>query len=220
VNEQENISKYGVIEALDGVVTGIEEKPREAMSHLVNTGVYSFGDAIFEEIEQETDLTSVIRNMISLGREVRICGATGRWLDVVYPWDMLKLNDLALANTSPATGGTIESGVTMRGLVSVGKGTIIRSNSYIVGPAIIGENCEIGPSACVLPSTSIADNVCISPFTVITNSVDRRRTSPGTHWLHDRGALQYRRRRCHFPWSHRREPLPGKSAEGAGPKRP
>jgi glucose-1-phosphate thymidylyltransferase len=171
VNEQENISKYGVIEALDGVVTGIEEKPREAMSHLVNTGVYSFGDAIFEAIEQETDLTSVIRNMILLGREVRICEATGRWLDVVYPWDMLKLNDLALANTSPATGGTIESGVTMRGLVSVGKGTIIRSNSYIVGPAIIGENCEIGPSACVLPSTSIADNVCISPFTVITNSV-------------------------------------------------
>lgn len=171
VNEQENISKYGVIEAQDGIVTSIVEKPKEAISHLVNTGIYSFGSEIFDGIEQETDLTSVIRNMIALGREVRICEATGAWLDVVYPWDMLKLNDFALAKTSPATGGTIESGVTMKGLVSVGKGTIIRSNSYIVGPAIIGENCEIGPSVCILPSTTIGNNVCIAPFTVITNSM-------------------------------------------------
>jgi NDP-sugar pyrophosphorylase family protein len=45
----------------------------------------------------------------------------------------------------------------------------VRSNSYIVGPAIIGENCEIGPSVCILPSTSMGNNVCVMPFTVIDN---------------------------------------------------
>ena len=84
---------------------------------------------------------------------------------------MLQLNDLALAKISPATGGTIESGVSIRGLVSIGQGSTIRSNSYIVGPAIIGENCEIGPSVCILPSTSMGNNVCISPFTIIANSI-------------------------------------------------
>ncbi|UCC61339.1 MAG: NTP transferase domain-containing protein [Dehalococcoidia bacterium] len=171
VKEQEFVSKYGVIEAQDGAVTSIIEKPREALSHLVNTGIYAFGDDIFDQIDQETDLTSVILNMIGLGQEVRVCEATGDWLDVVYPWDMLRLNDSALANISPSTGGSIENGVNIKGLVSVGEGTIIRSNSYIVGPVTIGKNCEIGPSVCVLPSTSIGDTVCISPFTTIDNSI-------------------------------------------------
>ena len=171
VKEQENISKYGVIEAQDGIVTSIVEKPKEALSHLVNTGIYAFSDEILDLIAQETDLTSVILNMIALGHKVKTCEATGSWLDVVYPWDMLQLNDMALAKISPATGGTIESGVSIRGLVSIGKGSTIRSNSYIVGPAIIGENCEIGPSVCILPSTSMGNNVCISPFTIIANSI-------------------------------------------------
>ena len=171
VNEQKNVSKYGVIEAQDGIVTSITEKPSEAISHLVNTGIYTFNDDVFDLIGQETDLTSVIRNMINSGHEVQTCSATGAWLDVVYPWDMLQLNDIALSSISPVTGGTVESGVSIKGTVSVGKGTTIRSNSYIVGPAIIGENCEIGPGVCILPSTSIGDNVSISPFTTIANSI-------------------------------------------------
>jgi NDP-sugar pyrophosphorylase family protein len=43
--------------------------------------------------------------------------------------------------------------------------------AYIVGPVVIGENCEIGPNVCILPSTSIGDNVSVSPFTTIENSV-------------------------------------------------
>lgn len=175
VKEQENISKYGVIETQNGVATDIVEKPErrlgDVLSHLVNTGIYAFTDDIFQFIDQETDLTTVIQQMIARGHEIKVRETGGTWLDVVYPWDILKLNDLALAKTSPVTAGTIERGVTLKGLVSIGKGTIIRANSYIVGPAIIGENCEIGPSVCILPSTSIGDNVCIFPFTVVTNSM-------------------------------------------------
>ena len=147
------------------------EKPKESLSHLVNTGVYTFTDEILDLIGQETDMPSVIRNIIAKGHKIKICEAAGAWLDVVYPWDILKLNDLALAKISPAVGGTIEKGASIKGLVSIGKGTTVRSNSYIVGPAIIGENCEIGPSVCILPSTSIGNNVCILPFTVVDNSM-------------------------------------------------
>jgi glucose-1-phosphate thymidylyltransferase len=185
VREQENVSKYGVIETENGVVTNIVEKPKEAVSHLVNTGIYAFSDEIFGLIEQETDLTSVILNMINQGHEVKTCEASGTWLDVVYPWDMLQLNDSALASLHAVTGGIIESGVSLKGLVLVGKGTTIRSNSYIVGPVIIGEDCEIGPSACILPSTSIGNNICISPFTIIENSIiaDGAEIGPSSHIL-------------------------------------
>jgi glucose-1-phosphate thymidylyltransferase len=53
----------------------------------------------------------------------------------------------------------------------VGKDTIIRSNSYIVGPVVIGNNCDIGPNVCILPATSIGDNVVISSFSNVKNSV-------------------------------------------------
>jgi len=68
-------------------------------------------------------------------------------------------------------GGTIEPGVSLKGQVSVGKDTVIRSNSYIAGPVVIGHSCDIGPNVCLLPATSIGDNVVISPFTEIENSV-------------------------------------------------
>jgi len=53
----------------------------------------------------------------------------------------------------------------------MGKDTVIRSNSYIIGPVVIGKGCDIGPNICILPATSIGDNVVISPFTQIKNSV-------------------------------------------------
>ncbi|MFC1956039.1 DapH/DapD/GlmU-related protein [Chloroflexota bacterium] len=53
----------------------------------------------------------------------------------------------------------------------MGKDTLIRANSYIVGPAVIGEGCDIGPNVYILPATSIGDNVVIAPFTEIKNSV-------------------------------------------------
>ncbi len=171
VRQQNNVTKYGVVEVDDGRVTDIVEKPTEALSHLVNTGIYVFDDGIFEAIGRDTDIPTVIRTLIGGGKELGACEATGTWLDVVYPWDMLKLNDLALADTSPSTGGLLESGVSVKGTVSIGKGTLVRSGTYIVGPAIVGENCEIGPNACILPSTSIGDNVNLSPFALVANSI-------------------------------------------------
>jgi NDP-sugar pyrophosphorylase family protein len=36
---------------------------------------------------------------------------------------------------------------------------------------IIGEGCEIGPNACIFPSTTIGNNSVIHPFSEIRNSV-------------------------------------------------
>ncbi len=171
VKQQENLSKYGAVVVRDGVVEDIVEKPGEAPSNLANTGIYAFTSTIFEFIKKEVDLPRVIDDMIEQGYSIAARETLGVWLDVVYPWDILKLNDIGLSKIRPSVGGTVEKGVTMKGLVCVGKDTIIRSNSYIVGPVSIGENCDIGPSVCILPSTSLGDNVVVSPFTQIKNSV-------------------------------------------------
>ena len=61
--------------------------------------------------------------------------------------------------------------VERKGQVAVGSDSVIRSNSYIAGPVVSGNSCNIGPSVRIFPATSIDNNVVIAPFTEVQNSV-------------------------------------------------
>jgi UDP-N-acetylglucosamine diphosphorylase / glucose-1-phosphate thymidylyltransferase / UDP-N-acetylgalactosamine diphosphorylase / glucosamine-1-phosphate N-acetyltransferase / galactosamine-1-phosphate N-acetyltransferase len=164
-------SGYGIVEVEDGRIQRIEEKPTQHTSDAVNVGIYAFEPGIFDLIDQELNLPDVINLMVKRGTVVHPYFTDGTWLDVVYPWDLVRLNGAVLATVSGHAGGTIEAGVYLKGQVSIGKDSIVRSNSYIMGPVVIGEHCDIGPNVCILPSTSIGDNVSIGPFTTIENSI-------------------------------------------------
>ncbi|MDD4876058.1 MAG: sugar phosphate nucleotidyltransferase [Dehalococcoidales bacterium] len=166
-----NPSGYGVVTIENNKVKEIVEKPGVVKSNAVNTGIYAFTRDIFNFIENQLDIPDVLNTMIAKGYPVSVQETNGLWLDVVYPWDILNLNDVILRRIKGNLGGTIESGVSLNGLVSVGRDTLLRSGSYMVGPAVIGNNCDIGPGVCILPATSIGDNVVISPFSTIKNSV-------------------------------------------------
>jgi glucose-1-phosphate thymidylyltransferase len=166
-----NPVRYGVVDVESGEVQGIVEKPKEAGSNIVNTGIYAFTTEIFKYTESVLDIPDALNNMIAAGRTITALETDGTWLDAVYPWDMLSLNSAVLQHIKARLGGTIEAGAFLRGQVAVGEDTVIRSGSYISGPVVIGNGCEIGPNVCVMPATSIGDNVVISPFTEIINSV-------------------------------------------------
>jgi len=61
--------------------------------------------------------------------------------------------------------------VVVKGTVSIGKGTTVRSGSYIVGPVIIGQDCEIGPNCYIRPHTSIGDSCHIGSAVEVKNSI-------------------------------------------------
>ena len=126
---------------------------------------------ILDMLVADLDIPDTLNKMIAQDYSIAAEEIDGTWLDVVYPWDILTLNDIVLRNLPARIGGTVEKGVTVKGPVSIGESTMIRSNSYIVGPVIIGSNCEIGPNVCIMPATSIGNNVVISPFSEIENSV-------------------------------------------------
>lgn len=171
VKRVDSPQRYGVVTIDSGMVTGITEKPGEAGSNIVNTGIYAFTREIFSFVEPVLDIPDALNDMIAQGHTIKAIETDGTWLDVVYPWDILGLNDAVLPKIEASLGGTVETGVSLKGQVSVGKDTVIRSNSYIVGPVVIGSGCDIGPNVCILPATSIGDNVVISPFSDIDNSV-------------------------------------------------
>ena len=166
----DNPIRYGVVTVEKGVVKDIVEKPNEAKSNIINTGIYAFTTEIFSFIEAELDIPDALSNIIAQGYSINAIETDGTWLDAVYPWDILSLNDAVIGQIPAKLGGTIESGVSLTGVVSIGKNTVIRSNSYIAGPVVIGDGCDIGPNVCILPATSMGDNVVISPFTEVKNS--------------------------------------------------
>ena len=170
VKKQANISKYGVVTVMRRMIEDIMEKPHETASRLVNTGIYALNRDVFEFMDGETELPTVLRNMIGRGSKIAAQETEDTWLDAVYPWDILRLNDVALSSISSGIAGTVEKGVTIKGAVCIGRGTVIRAGCYLVGPLIIGENSEIGPYTCLFPATSIVDYVTISPFSNIRNS--------------------------------------------------
>ncbi len=171
VKRVDNPVRYGVVSIHRSVVKEVVEKPEEARSNMVSTGIYAFTREIFNFIEPELDTPNALNKMIAEGYTINAMETDGTWLDVIYPWDILNLNDAILRQIQASLSGTIEAGVSLKGQVSVGKGTLIRSNSYLAGPVVIADNCDIGPNVCILPATSIGSNVVISPFTEIKNSV-------------------------------------------------
>lgn len=163
--------RYGVVNIVNGQVKSIVEKPETALTNIINTGIYAFSHQFFDHIGSELNIPDVLNKMIDRGKPVTAQETTGTWLDVAYPWDILRLNDAVIRKMQPHVGGVIETGVSLHGLVSIGKTTVIKGSCAITGPVVIGDNCEIGPHVCLMPATSIGDNVVISPFTQVKNSV-------------------------------------------------
>ncbi len=178
VKKMENPFRSSVVKVDEGSVKEAMRWERRASGqgrelgiYMVNTGIYALTKRIFKLVEGEQNIPIVLNNMLDQGGKISAIETDGIWLDIIYPWDILSLNGAVLRNIQANIGGTIEADVSMKGLVSVGEKTVIKSNSYIVGPVVIGRGCEIGPNVCILPATSVGDNVVISPFTEIENSV-------------------------------------------------
>ncbi len=175
IKEHPHPSKYGVVFIEKQSLRRIVEKPQEEIGRFISTGIYKLPKNIFNEIEKLSrqgihDLSSVIQSIVENGENINTIVANF-WMDIVYPWDLISVNELMIADVGSSKAGTIEKGVTIKGNVSIGNDTKIYSGCYIVGPVLIGEGCEIGPNTCIFPSTIIGHNSVIRPFSEIINSV-------------------------------------------------
>ncbi len=175
IEEHPHPSKYGVVFVENRGIRRIVEKPKEDIGKYISTGIYKLPCSVFTDIEQCTSegahaLSSIIQSLVDKGKHINTIFAKS-WMDIVYPWDLISVNEVMLQGTSQSTSGVIEKGVTIKGSVSVGKDTRIYSGCYIVGPVVIGESCEIGPNVCIFPSTSIGNNTVIHSFSELRSSV-------------------------------------------------
>lgn len=168
-------SRYGVFLEDGGYMKSVIEKSETPPSDLANAGIYLFEDGIFDALKNakmskrgEYELTDGL-NAFALKEKIKIIEIKD-WIEVGRPWDILSANEKLMPDLEAEVHGEIEPGATLKGKVSVGRGTVVRSGSYIVGPVVIGEDCDIGPNCYIRPSTCLGNNVRVGNAVEIKNS--------------------------------------------------
>ena len=186
VKEVDNPSDFGVLETEHSRVVRIIEKPKNPPTNLANAGIYLFRQSIFDFIDRtqvsvrnEFEITDSIQMLIDSGATVGYSSLESRWIDIGYPWDLLKANEYLLKNLKGKCEGFVEPNATIKGEVVIGEGTLIRNGSYIEGPVIIGENCDIGPNCFIRPSTAIGNHVRVGNAVEIKNTIIMEKTHVG-----------------------------------------
>jgi bifunctional UDP-N-acetylglucosamine pyrophosphorylase/glucosamine-1-phosphate N-acetyltransferase len=167
----------GMVELSEDRVVNIYEKTQKPPTLMANAGLYLFTPEIFEAISRteksprgEYEITDSLQLLMGTRQGLHYQEIKS-WLDLSYPWDLLRANESMLAGLESQNLGVVEENVVLKGAVAIGKNTVIKSGAYIVGPVIIGEDCEIGPNCYIRPSTAIGDGCHIGAAVEVKNSI-------------------------------------------------
>ena len=109
---------YGIVETDGrGCVTGLVEKPDRPAGNLINAGMYTFPADIFDAIREtpmsprgEYEITTTFEGLMADGR-LRALEMTEPWIEVTYPWDVLRANVHLMKDLEPSVEGQVEEGV-------------------------------------------------------------------------------------------------------------
>ena len=82
LRELETSLAYGVVEVVEGNVTGMMEKP--TYRHLINTGMYVLSNSCVKSVKRglRIDLPSLLEQRIQAGRSVNAYTFYGKWIDI------------------------------------------------------------------------------------------------------------------------------------------
>ncbi|UPV75256.1 sugar phosphate nucleotidyltransferase [Halorussus limi] len=170
VTEQADVSHYGAV-VMDGDrVVELVEKPETDDYRLLNAGVYAFGPAIFDAIEEtprvqgELALTDTLVDLIDENGVVRGVVTEELWEDATYPWDLLDVSqDLLLAGrvTEPEREDS----------VWVADSATVHDDATLQAPVVVGPDTEVRPGAVVGPYTALGRNATVGANAVVTRSV-------------------------------------------------
>lgn len=175
ITESETPSQYGVVTLKGDRVQDLVEKPEERIGNLINTGICGLPASFLEACDEAVrggvfDLPTVLQDLARQGGLAAVT-TQGTWADAVYPWDLIRVNAVALQTLEERVAGKVEEGVVLRGPVSLGEGAVLRAGTVILGPVVVGPGAEIGPHTTLYPSTSIGENVTVGPSSVIEDSL-------------------------------------------------
>ena len=176
LSEVDDPSRFGIAEFDNETISKIIEKPKITSSNLAVIGIYFLNPKIFPIIEKlkpsqrgELEITDALdeslKNKISISYEK----VTGWWKDTGTAEDILDANRLIL-ETLGTSNELIKSDIVNSEKILLGKNCIVSSDTKIIPPVIIGDNCKI-ESAQIGPNVSVGNNSKISHSTIMNSII-------------------------------------------------
>lgn len=171
LKEVKNPERYGVVE-LDNAnnIINVVEKPEKPVTNLALMGVFVFSGEIFHAIKKnkpssrgELEITDTILEFIKMGKKIKPHFFNGDWYDIGKIDDLLTANRVVLGNMKDNNiEAQLDESNSLKGFIEIRQGANI-TNSTIIGPVSISENCQIMDS-------NIGPYSSIGSYTIIENS--------------------------------------------------
>ncbi len=169
--------KFGVFKVEAGRVVGVEEKPDEPASNLVNTGCYVVGEDFFdllEEVEKsergEYEITDALEAYLDT-HDVHLV-ETDTWLPCSYPRQLLEAHEELMAaggnETDISEETDIADDVTFRGSVIVRPGATVENS--VVEDSVIHGDAEVSGSEII--NSTVRKGVQVKDSTVKDAYID------------------------------------------------
>lgn len=178
VKEHADARPFGIWKVRGKKVVSIKEKPKKKMKGLVNIGAYVMAKKIFNHLKKvkksEFGEYHFPDAIVSMAKEEDVFfeKSTDFWHPIPFSWNLLDANEAVLRGMKKGiVKGKVEKYAVLKGPVSVGEGTLIKSGAYIEGPVVIGRNCTIGPNCYIRPGTSIGEGCKVGNAVEIKNSM-------------------------------------------------
>lgn len=173
------------VDATGKTIRLIEKPTNKIFWDLANIGIHKFHSDIFADLEKialsprwELEITDLIDSYIQEGK-YSVVEATGRWITIGYPWDLLRAGDEIVGAYESITnrGAIIEENVHINGNAFLEEGVIIKSGTYIEWNVFIGKWAIIGPNAYIRWNSIIGAESKIGAFVEFKNSYIGQKSS-------------------------------------------
>ncbi|MFX1244068.1 MAG: bifunctional sugar-1-phosphate nucleotidylyltransferase/acetyltransferase [Promethearchaeota archaeon] len=142
-------------------------QPDEVQSRYAVAGIYVFKSEIFPMLEKTHDLPTTIQELIKTNKDVYGSVWERDWVEISYPWDLIRANRFVLDQTLTGKGSFIAASADIQqpsrieGSVHISEGVVVRPHTTIRGPTYIGPNTYIGNNVLVREYTSLGSNVLV-----------------------------------------------------------
>ena len=104
------------------------------------------------------------------------------WLDVVYPWEILRANRIIMdswEHSQISKTVTLEANVTIQGTVYIEDDVVIKAGAVLEGPCSIGKGCYIGNNSLIRSYTALGDNCSVGYGVELKNCVVQQNSHIG-----------------------------------------
>ncbi len=176
----ENPELFGIFTVdTDWRATGIIEKPNDmAVGNLANIGNHKFDSQIFEILAHiplsprwELEITDLIHIYIQEWF-YNVVEATGRWISIWFPWDLLRANDAIIGwyTENIDKWAIIEPNVTIKWNIYLEEGVTLKSGTYIEWNVYFGKWSIVWPNSYIRGNSSIGAYSKVGAFVELKNS--------------------------------------------------